>query len=307
MSKNDHDHTFKLLLRQASFVIPLLKTYLPEDIQKLIHWDTLELYQLSGDHKEEKTLNEHIADVVYQARIQDELGFLWIHFEHQGQPDAMMPMRTVNYQSSELLKYVHANGLKKCPPIISIVYYQGKRPYPYSMDIADCFESPELSMRYFSCPLLIDLASLSDEELTAHAGIGPVELLLKHIRLPSFSKNYRGIIQALQTVGDAERRIVIRYLIERADISENDLKIALLDYLPKDEDIIMTVAEQIGQRYFAQGIQEGTQEGMQKGAQREKEVIAKNLFLKGLEDDIIAESTGLSKEMILRIKKENLK
>ena len=53
-----------------------------------------------------------------------------------------------------------------------------------------------------------------------------------------------------------------------------------------------------------QGIEEGIEEGMKEGAKQEKIEIAKNLLKENVEIDIIISATGLSKEEIEKLKKE---
>ena len=49
--------------------------------------------------------------------------------------------------------------------------------------------------------------------------------------------------------------------------------------------------------------QEGIEQGMQKGMEQEKAVIARNLLSKSIDDQIIIESTGLSKSQLSALKK----
>ena len=106
---------------------------------------------------------------------------------------------------------------------------------------------------------------MPDGEIKKHSEIGAVEFLLKHIRRKDFSQHYRHAIQLLQETDERSRRIMIQYLIERADVPEAELLKTVLEYLPQDEELIMTVAEQIGKRYFHDGMQQGIQQGAQQG------------------------------------------
>lgn len=59
----------------------------------------------------------------------------------------------------------------------------------------------------------------------------------------------------------------------------------------------------LGQMLVEKGKEEGREEGREEGAEREKMEIAKNLV--GLLDEqVIAERTGLSLEIVQRLKKE---
>lgn len=52
------------------------------------------------------------------------------------------------------------------------------------------------------------------------------------------------------------------------------------------------------------GIEQGLEKGLEQGAKQEKIEIAKNLVQKGLDDDFIVETTGLTLEEVKEIKKE---
>lgn len=52
------------------------------------------------------------------------------------------------------------------------------------------------------------------------------------------------------------------------------------------------------------GVKKGIEQGIEKGAKQEKIEIAKNLIQKGLDDDFIIETTGLSIEEVRKIRKE---
>ena len=71
------------------------------------------------------------------------------------------------------------------------------------------------------------------------------------------------------------------------------------EYLAREEAIL---DEKIRNGYSHQrGRQEGIQEGIQKGIQSERKVIAINLLKANMAIDFIAQSTGLSKQEIIRL------
>lgn len=305
MTKDIHDKTFAQLLSDQRFVEDFFKTYLPVEIQNLIQWKSLSLYKMGGKHVQEKTHQISIADVIYLAKIDQEMGMLWIHFEHQAKPDRLMTLRIVNYQTAELLNYAKVNKLDKLPPIISLIYHQGEKPYPYSLALKDLFDNPIIGIKYFGVPVLIDLPSLSDEEINKHGNIAPVELLLKYIRRKDFEKNYRGIIAGLQQVHGDIRKIVLKYLIERSDISQEKLFETILEYLPKEENDMATVAEQLRYQGKQQGLQQGLQEGLQQGQHQARQEIAKVLLATGQSVTEIANITGLPETEVLSLQNKH--
>ena len=209
-----------------------------------------------------------------------------------------MALRVINYQTAELLAYAKQNPGKQLPGIMTLIYHQGEKPWPYSLDIQDLFAEPELAMKYFAKPILIDLPAISDEELKQHSHIGPVEMILKHVRQKNFEQQMRVIFPTLQTVDDKSRKIVLKYLIEVADVPELELLETAKECLPKDKGLIMTVAERLIER----GMQQGMQQGMRQGVLE----TAKKMLLKGFKVGSVQECTGLAAEALVKLKKEIL-
>jgi len=192
----EHDRHFKKLMGSRAFYEPFIKTYLPKELLGRVDWQATELYKMSGTHMEENSQKSFEADVIYLTKINGESHFFWLHVEHQSTPDKHMTLRVLNYQIAELLNYAKQNPGKKLPSIVSFIYNQGEGRWPYSLDIKDLFAEPELAMRYFGKPILIDLPIMSDDDLRAHHNIGPIEMILKHVRRKDFEKGLRLCLQA---------------------------------------------------------------------------------------------------------------
>ncbi len=207
--KNKHDHYFKALMTKRAFFESFIKAYLPKEWLDLLDWSSIQLYKMSGRHRSEKLRKEFEADVIYLARFGDQECLIWFHCEHQTTPDRLMTLRTVNYQSAELLGYAEQNPQKPLPTIITLIYQQGNRPWPHSMHLQDLFAEPQLAMKYFGQPILIDLPLIPDEQLRQHNGIGPVEMVLKYVRRKEFKTKMRILLTELQSVDDILRPIVI--------------------------------------------------------------------------------------------------
>ena len=155
-----------------------------------------------------------------------------------------MILRILHYQTDELLAYAKQNPNQKLPSIITFIYHQGEKPWPHSLAVADLFAEPELAMRYFGKPILIDLPATPDEALKTHQSIWPVEMVLKYVRRKNFKKELRVMLSALQTVDSRTRRTVLQYIIDVADVSAKELIEVAKGCLPQDVEAIMTPREQ---------------------------------------------------------------
>lgn len=104
-----------------------------------------------------------------------------------------------------------------------------------------------------------------------------------------------GIMQKAESVSSEDIRKVEAVLYVMAD--------KFLDSISMEEVMEGIRMTKLGQMLVEKGKEEGREEGREEGAEREKMEIAKNLV--GLLDEqVIAERTGLSLEIVRRLKKE---
>lgn len=282
---NIHDETFKQLMNQHNFAVAFFKQYLPETIKQKVDWNALKLLKLSGDHTEEKTGMHTFSDLIFEIKTVNNKT-LWIHIEHQTRSENFMPLRIAQYQSSALVGYLKNNKTQKIPPIMSIIFHQGKRRYSHSLDFKNIFTDPELGIKYFGNPILIDLPALPDEAIKQHSGIGPVELLLKHIRMPDFVKQKEQLIAGLRPLDENTRLTMLKYIMKCSDVSVEQLLETIRQYLPKDEEAIMTTEEQI----------------MQRGMQNATHMVARNMLQEGYDPQAVKKVTHLSDQEIQKLR-----
>ena len=146
MSNDIHDTTFKELLCERSFFIPLFKTYLPTPLAAPITWKDLDFYKMDGTHIQEKTKGRRSTDVLYLAPLKStgkdkNSMLLWLHLEHQSSFDKLLPLRLINYQTGILLDYAKANNSTQLPPIVGLIIYHGKTLYPQDWKVEDLIVS----------------------------------------------------------------------------------------------------------------------------------------------------------------------
>jgi predicted transposase/invertase (TIGR01784 family) len=69
----------------------------------------------------------------------------------------------------------------------------------------------------------------------------------------------------------------------------------------------MTLADRLVARGMQEGMQRGVQQGMEQGMQQGMQqgilVIAKSMLLKGLEHELISETTGLTRQELVALQK----
>ena len=105
-----------------------------------------------------------------------------------------------HYQSLILKRYLK-NQVEQKPPlpvIIPLLLYTGKQsPYPYSLELTDCFADKALAQKMLYEPVhLIDLSQLSDDEIKQHGQVALLEMVQKHIR----DRDFIAFAYALSTI-----------------------------------------------------------------------------------------------------------
>ncbi|MCX7122136.1 MAG: hypothetical protein NTV32_00380 [Gammaproteobacteria bacterium] len=112
----------------------------------------------------------------------------------------------------------------------------------------------------------------------------------------------------IHTVDDKSRSTVLEYLIHAVHITEAELtEAAQYCLLTQDRENLMTLADRLVARGMQEGMQRGVQQGMEQGMQQGMQqgilVIAKSMLLKGLEHELISETTGLTRQELVALQK----
>jgi len=250
------------------------------------------------------------TDILYRVDFCDkndqpapQSGYLYTLIEHQSTPDPAMAVRLWQYKAALLIKHAQDDYL---PPIHTLVFYHGRQtPYPYRLDLRQCFRTPQQAEYTLQGPpQLIDVQQQSDQELLSADNAGLFSYFFKHVRdediylaLKSLPESViRSIAQ--HPAGFYTLRVLTQYYHIQAN-SEKPLEVAkvLADKLESKEqqETIMTIGEAL------------RQEGMQKGRQEGMYAVAANMLKEGSDVKFVQRVTGLSPEQINQLAKEQAK
>ena len=299
-----HDLFVKTSLKDINIARAFLKTHLPQEIQKRIDFNSLVPTDKEFILPELKRIQ---SDIIYKCLIDNQDSYIHFLIEHMSTAESMLPFRRLQYNVALMDDHLR-QGNKKLPSIISLCLYHGtKSPYPYSTDIHDCFENPELSRQYSFQPMkLIDLTVMDDETLQEHGLNALMELLLKHHsdkQIIRFLKNLQEsgkLSRLLSAIDDGNYPIIVLdYLMNTGDdpsSKADDVIDILTKALPQYGDQFMTFAQQLKH--------EGMQQGMQQGMQHEKYEIAKNMLRDNEPLEKVCRFTGLDLEIVAKLEQE---
>jgi predicted transposase YdaD len=303
-----HDKFAKESLKQIHIMRDFLQHHLPTTIYQRLDMSTLQTTDKSY-------LNAHVeglsSDIVYRCHISGQEGYIPVLLlvEHQSTPDEHMAFRLLQYTCHLMNDHLSA-GNKSLPIVLPICLYHGAdSPYPYSTDIYEAFEDPNLAKELMFKPFHnVDLTQLSLEDMKHHGYAGVMEGLLRNRGLYMLQQLAdKGMLKlTVQAANTTYFSVLLNYVLDGSEDpnkpSVDDLIEVLNKALPDQRENIMTYAQQLEQRGMQRGMQQGIQQGRQAGIYQEKHEIARNMIRAGSDDQFIALVTGLSAEEIDALK-----
>ena len=289
-----HDAYGKESLSRKEVAIDFLKGHLPKKLIQLIDLDSLELTK--GDFVDDYF--QYHNDVTYKAKINGQESFIYFMVELQLMPKKLMAFRMVCYLVLLLKTYLKQNkNANELPLVLPICLYNGKKKYPFSTSIYDCFKNATIARQFklFEHFVLWDLNNFSTEKLLKNGVAALFETLYKQ----SHTRDFTELVQKfapefLSSLDWSYLSSSARYISDQSDETKGEKSLKLLLEAISNEDkrrLIMTYSDKLRQEGRQEGIQKGRQEGRQEGILE----TAKNFIKQGVSLDIIAKATGLSK------------
>ncbi len=253
--RTPHDEFVKEMMEHPKVAKDFFENHLPKEIQDKIILDTLRPEKGSFIDPD---LKKHDSDLIFSVElVNHDKALLYMLIEHQSKPDELMPFRLMYYIFQGLKRHVLQNEKKPLPlPLIyPLVLYNGTAPYNESKDIFPLFGQFEsLAREVFFAPFqLIDVATLSDDDIRKHRWAGLMELSLKraqHLQFESWIKLLSERLEAIHVeIGDDLINIVLQYGLRKYEIARAEPKM-YLDTIrkalaPQYEGNIMTLEQAI--------------------------------------------------------------
>ena len=110
----------------------------------------------------------------------------------------------------------------------------------------------------------------------------------------------------LSQLSDKATLVVLKYMLNRLEGNANKAVDRYIELNPDKEDIAMTMMqhleESIKNKVAPDLIAQGKLEGKIEGANERSLEIAKSMLLKGLDENLVAETTGLAFDVVTQIK-----
>lgn len=306
-SPTPHDLAFKQFLTHPDTARDFMQLHLPSELQAVCDFNTLKLE--SGSFIEEN-LRPYFSDVLYSLKTAAGDAYVHVLIEHQSTPDKHMAFRLFRYAIAAMQRHLDA-GHNKLPLVIPVLFYTGRRsPYPYSTRWLDEFADPVQAEKLYSGHFpLVDVTVIPDDEIMEHRSMAALTLLQKHIHQRDLAELLDRLATLLlkEHVTGQQLASLINYLIQAGETSDAEAFVReLAQRVPKHEDALMTIAQQLEQTGIekgrAEGIQLGRQEGRYEGRLEGKLEVARTMLQNGLDRNTVMKMTGLNEEELAQIR-----
>lgn len=170
-----HDKVFRKTFRRVEHARGVLRQLVGEDIAQQLDWRSLRVEP--GTYVEE-ALRDMMSDLLFSVRFRgsERRALVYLLWDHQRQPDRLMPLRLHNYGGRALYDYIQSKDAIPgyVPTLVPLLVYQGPGAWPGPYLLSDLSQLPGEP----APPVFMDLSmivhdlhddSLSPSELTVLA------------------------------------------------------------------------------------------------------------------------------------------
>jgi len=186
-----HDKTFRNAMKDIQVAMEFFHHYLPANIRPMVDLKTLILRD--GTYID-PDFREFQSDILYQANINNNPGFLYLLIEHFSSAKELTPFALLQYKVGIWSDFIKSQRkkVKKLPLIIPMVFYNGTKPYDKPRHLSKIIEGPpeiieEILFKDFH---LIDTNLIEDESLREQLWSGILTFAFKHSRDREFKNAF---------------------------------------------------------------------------------------------------------------------
>ncbi|TSJ81108.1 MAG: Rpn family recombination-promoting nuclease/putative transposase [Candidatus Cardinium sp.] len=308
-----HDALVKKILTQQEAAQEFLAHYLPSEVKEKLDLTRITIERESYvEHK----LRKSLSDLVYSVRTKDnDQAFVYILIEAEVKPNYWIALKLWQYML-RLCERHKKKDKDKLPLIIPILFYHGSRPFNAPKNLWALFSDPKLAKQLMGGDYkLVDLQSMSDDDIKQKQYVGMLEYVMKHIYQrdmlnlwEEFLQNFKPYILLDKEKGYIYIKNFLWYTDSKLpEDKQQDLERIIDQHLPEQdkEDIMRTIA----QKYREEGVQIGQKKGkligiqigQEKGKLEGKLEIARVLLSEGESLERVLRLTGLSRSQLKSI------
>lgn len=304
-----HDALFKNIMESDIAAREFLTEYLPEDFKELVDLSKITVEKESFI---EDDLTRRLSDIIYSIKTKDgDEAFVYILLEHQSKVDYWMAFRLLKYSMLLLERHIDKRN-NKLPLIAPMLFYNGNKEYNAPLNLWGLFAKPTIAKQLLTENYqLVDVQSMSDDEIMQKQHLGMMEYFMKHIHQRDMIKVWESFVSKFPELILLDKNN--GYIYTKKFLCYTDGKVAaenkeqlnklILEHLSKKdgETIMKTIADSYIDEGVSKGILIGKDEGIAIGEARVV-AIARRMLQENTDMKFIASVTGLSANEILKIK-----
>jgi predicted transposase YdaD len=264
-----HDALFKWTFSHVERAASEFRAIFPPEL--LAELDLSTLHPVPAEFVD-KALSKSYSDQLFEVCVRGEPGFLFVLFEHQSNPDDVMPLRLLGYIVRVLELYVRRQRTKGAailplPIVIPVVLHHGEQGWTRATRFEHLF-SPALIAKPAIATLvpsfgfvLDDLADLTDNALRQRALDAAMRLALWALRdgrSPRLAQTVAGVLQDIAELlqrpeGKEVFEALFDYIIRVAEEAIAEEVLEEVGKIPEAKEDVMTLAEKLEARGRAEG------------------------------------------------------
>lgn len=301
-----HDALFRRVFSEPAQAAALLRETLPAAVRDRFAWNTLR--RLPDTFVDER-LRRTESDLLFEV---DQPGgeppaLLYVLIEHQSSPDPFMALRLLRYCTSVLEAAAReAPDRKRLPPVLPVVFHQGRRPWPYptSLDGLLGESARELPWGPRLDYLLLDQGAGGTSTVVG----SPLGRLAQYLMLALSgpeSERAAALERAVELMRDlwsAERPHDLEAFYSYVFLGKEDpAMVKTVDAMLEEIEArgpdagLKSVAQYVWENGQRRGRSEGRSEGVQLGERRATVATVEGFVRAGVDWHVIESATGLDR------------
>jgi predicted transposase/invertase (TIGR01784 family) len=247
-----HDKLFKQMLGERENALSFLEHNLPEAVLRHLDLGSLEVVQTSFIDSQ---FIQSEADLLFSLSVADGLGYVYVLFEHQSSPDAMMLLRLLSYMVRVWKRHTREHAsFENLPVIIPMVLFHGPAGWQGPTDFRSLVAAPDDVFALYTPQFACRLFDLSGPQVAGLAGNALVRILGDILASHGDPDSRERIARAFATLHELIHapgfsryfEIIFRYILQVHDLPKEELMALAAGSLHSEmKEMVMTTYQRL--------------------------------------------------------------
>ncbi|MCY3980274.1 MAG: Rpn family recombination-promoting nuclease/putative transposase [Alphaproteobacteria bacterium] len=259
-----HDALFRALVSHPARASALLADYLPREVADLLD-PSFAPQAMEGSFVDADGARSQ-CDALFRVRLKTgQEARIYVLLEHKSYVDAATPLQILRYMIDIWQREIAGGAARdRLPAILPLVFYHGPGRWTVPRSVSEMIDAPE-GLRDFAY-VLHDLGEIEPLRLSRRPDVRAGLLALKIVHVEDIPGELLDLITGAPVAGSAFERHILRYIVERMNLTPEKLAASLRRTKPDRWEALMgTVAEAWIEQGRAEGVERGRVEGIERG------------------------------------------